>query len=221
MKLNRVEQALMNNPVRAAVQRHVDAALFERLGGKLDGLRVLEVGCGRGVGVEILLDRFGARDVHAFDLDPLMVHMARRRLVEKYPRDRVWLAAGDVAAIPYPDAAFDAVVDFGAIHHVPDWRVAIEEVRRVLRSAGRFYFFEVTKECLELWVVRALLSHPRENRFGAEEFIGELEDRGLVVRDDFVRRWLGYVVIGVARVEEPPVADGTDGRSGPPPPPTG
>lgn len=209
----------MNNPVRAAVQRHVDAALFERFGGKLDGLRVLEVGCGRGVGVEILLDRFGARDVHAFDLDPLMVDAARRRLARKRPREGVRLAVGDVQAIPYPDAAFDAVVDFGAIHHVADWRAAVREVRRVLRPAGRFYFFEVTKECLELWVVRVLLIHPAEDRFGAEEFIGELEGRGLAVRDNFVRRWLGWAVIGVARVEPPGVGEATPDDSGPTPPP--
>ena len=50
MKLNRVEKALMNNPARAMLQRWYEARLLERLGGRV---RVLEVGCGRGVGTTI------------------------------------------------------------------------------------------------------------------------------------------------------------------------
>ena len=37
MKLNRVEKALMNNPVRALVQRRHEAALMERFGGHVEG----------------------------------------------------------------------------------------------------------------------------------------------------------------------------------------
>lgn len=80
MKLNQIEKALMNNPVRAFVQRRYEAALMERLGGRMERCRVLEIGCGRGVGTEIIFNRFGAREVHAFDIDPDMVEQARWRL---------------------------------------------------------------------------------------------------------------------------------------------
>ena len=81
MKLNRVEKALMNNPARALLQRWYEARLLEHLGGRVEGLHVLEVGCGRGVGTQILFKRFCAGMVHAFDLDPEMVRLARKRLV--------------------------------------------------------------------------------------------------------------------------------------------
>ena len=74
--------------MRALVQRHHEAALLERLGGRVKGARVLEVGCGRGVGTEIIFERFGAREVHAFDVDPDMIARARRRL-SGYAADRL------------------------------------------------------------------------------------------------------------------------------------
>ena len=36
MKLNRVEKALMNNPVRSALQWHYEACLLQRLGARVD-----------------------------------------------------------------------------------------------------------------------------------------------------------------------------------------
>lgn len=98
MKLNAVEKALMNNPVRAFLQKHYEAALLERLGGRTEHQRVLEIGCGRGVGTEIIFDRFGAREVQAFDIDDDMIQRARTRL-SRYAPERLGLFVGDAAAI--------------------------------------------------------------------------------------------------------------------------
>lgn len=132
----------MNNGLRSLGQRY-DASWLERLGGRVDGGRALEVGCGRGIGVQIILERFGAASVVAIDLDPKMVERARRRLAA-YDSTRVQLYVGDVTAIQAGDATFDAVFDFGAIHLELGWRKGISEVRRVLKPNGRFYFEWVT-----------------------------------------------------------------------------
>jgi SAM-dependent methyltransferase len=104
MKLNTLEFALMNNPVRAASQRRIETPLLIGPDGTLAGKQVLEVGCGRGVGVEILLGH-GAASVAGFDLDPAMVALAQKRLAQYGAR--VWV--GDAARIAAPDASFDAV----------------------------------------------------------------------------------------------------------------
>jgi ubiquinone/menaquinone biosynthesis C-methylase UbiE len=198
MKLNRVEKLLMNNPIRATIQRWYEGPLLQRLGGRTDGLRVLEVGCGRGVGTEILFERFGAREVHAFDLDPDMVRQARARLCRYIP-NRLQLTVGDATAIDAADESFDAVFDFGIIHHVPDWRAAVSEVRRVLKPGGRFFFEEVTRHALERWSYRTFLEHPTQGRFNGTDFVAELEQQGVRVGDNYVHRFFGDFVIGVGR----------------------
>lgn len=198
MKLNHVEKALMNNPVRAFVQRRYEAPLMERLGGRTEGLRVLEIGCGRGVGTEIIFNRFGAREVHAFDLDPDMIDQARAKLTA-YSSERLKLFVGDAAAIDAVDQMYDAVFDFGIIHHVPNWRRAVSEVARVLRPDGRFFFEEVTSHALNRWTYRTFLEHPKKDRFTADQFIGELEGHGIHVGAIYVERFFGDFVIGVGR----------------------
>ena len=46
MRLNRVETALMNNPVRSSLQSHSVATLLERLGGTTVDQSIIEIGCG-------------------------------------------------------------------------------------------------------------------------------------------------------------------------------
>ncbi len=188
----------MNNPVRALVQRRHEAALMEGFGGLVEGGRVLEIGCGRGVGTEIIFERFGATEVHAFDLDPDMIARARRRL-SGYSANRLSLFVGDAAAIKAEDASYDAVFDFGIIHHVPAWQRAVAEVARVLKPGGRFFFEEVTKRALDRWFYRTFLEHPKTNRFSAEEFIAELERQGIMVGEKHLEWFFGDFVVGVGR----------------------
>lgn len=206
MKLNAVEKALMNNRVRAAIQRHYEAPLLERLGGTVDGGEVLEVGCGRGLGTQLILERFGARHVTAFDLDPDMVERARRRLADYLPQ-RVTMSVGDVTSIDADDAAFDAVFDFGIIHHAPNWRAGLAEVHRVLKPGGRFYFEEVTSHALNRWSYRTFLDHPTHDRFSTAEFLAACNDTGLNVADRWTERFFGDFVIGVAMAQPPPGDD--------------
>jgi ubiquinone/menaquinone biosynthesis C-methylase UbiE len=149
------------------------------MGGAIRGGTALEIGCGRGVGVEIILDLFGAERVDAFDLDSRMVARARRRLRSRGEQVRLWM--GDVTTVPADDGTYDAVFDFGIIHHVPNWRDAVAEVGRVLRPGGRFYAEEVFGHLLSRRFLRRLLEHPERDRFGHDQFFEALTDTGLKV----------------------------------------
>jgi ubiquinone/menaquinone biosynthesis C-methylase UbiE len=200
MKLNFWERLLINNPVRSLVQRHVEVPLLLRLGGRLDGKEVLEIGCGRGVGVEVILEKFGATRVTAFDLDPRMIEIARKRLAS-YSNQRLRLFVGDATSIEAPDRAFDAVFDFGIIHHIPIWQKAVAEVARVLKPGGLFFFEEVTKQALDRWFYRTLFDHPKENRFGVEDFVAEVERQCMKVGNQTAPLMFGDFFAGVARRE--------------------
>jgi ubiquinone/menaquinone biosynthesis C-methylase UbiE len=178
MKLNLAERLLVNNPARALVQRFYEGPLLRKLGGRLDDARVLDVGCGRGVGVQILLDQFGAGQVYGVDLDPRQIRRAQQRFAEK-SESRVALAVGSVEELPFSDEYFDAVFDFGMLHHVVDWQDGVTEIRRVLKPSGLFFFEEVTRNALNRWIYRTFLAHPAENRFSEAEFLAELSARGI------------------------------------------
>jgi len=184
MKLNTLEFWLMNNPVRAGSQRWIETPLLIGKNGALAGRRVLEVGCGRGVGMEILLS-LGAAHVTGFDLDPRMVSLAQKRVARYGNRARVLV--GDAEAIDAPGGSFDAVVDYGVLHHVPNWPQALKQIARVLKPGGVFFFEDVVKGFTSAWPMRTLFDHPQGTQFTAPEFRAGLEAAGLRVH-----RWWSF-----------------------------
>jgi len=200
--MNRLGRAVLNSPARAAAQRRYVVPALGRLGGDLDGCRVLEIGCGRGFGSTLILDLLGAASVEALDIDPAMVRLASRRLGE---RGRV--RVGDMVDTGAASNAYDAVVDMGAIHLEPRWREAIGEIGRVLRPGGRFYFEEIVQPRRQAF--SALATGRRlPIDFARQSLLGQLEAVGFVqvgLKDVGPMALTGVVgdVIGVARIDRP------------------
>ena len=90
--------------------------------------RVLDLACGTG---DLL---FAAADhVHlavGLDITHRMLQLARAKRAAP-------LVAGDMLALPFPDASFTVVTTGYGLRNVPDLRAAIAEIRRVLVPGGR------------------------------------------------------------------------------------
>jgi SAM-dependent methyltransferase len=117
---------------------------------------ILDAGCGNGRYTRFLLKHAdpGAR-ITAFDLSQRMLKRARRRV--KSPR--VTLVSADLTRLPYPDAAFDAVVCGWVLEHLPDPRPGLHELARVMKPGGKLLLL-VTEDtltgsmCSRMWHCR-------------------------------------------------------------------
>lgn len=165
------------------------------MGGRLDGMQVLELGCGQGEGQRILRRDFGAAEVHGCDLDPRQLQRARSRLA---PDAKLSWTRANAQRLPYVTAGFDAVISFNTLHHVPDWQAALGEAKRVLRPGGRLLLLETLRGFLQAPPMRQLMEHPRENRFDARQLRHELDRLGF--ETDGTRRIPGCFLWLAARL---------------------
>ena len=206
MLMNRIESSLVNSPPRRWLQRHYEMPWLRRNGPPLSrDARVLEIGCGQGYGTQLILEAFKPASVDAVDLDRRMVDRARRRLHDH--SDEVTIAQGSVvdliAALDARDRSYDAVFDFAIIHHIPDWRAALDEVSRVLRPGGAFYFDEVTAVALSSRTYRLLFDHPHHDRFTAAQFLDACAKRGLRVTRHRIHRRGRYLIGAATKMPAP------------------
>lgn len=124
----------------------IDRELALFLDHALPAERVLDLSCGSGLMARRLASsgRFGR--VVAADFSDAML----RETVDRARRDvtvpEFDVVRADVAALPFVDAAFNAVHAGAALHCWPNVQDGLSEVRRVLAPGGRFFattFFQL------------------------------------------------------------------------------
>jgi ubiquinone/menaquinone biosynthesis C-methylase UbiE len=175
----------------------VDVSLYDRVAGALlggfyegiardvaatvpAGARVLDVGCGPGHVAEHLVGH--GLTVSGVDLDARMIERARRRL-----GPGTELEVADVAALPFDDASFDAVVSTLSMHHWADTGVGLAEVARVLQPDGIALIYDLGGAFVPL-------------HGGGHHPVDHVRDSVLEVVDDRPWRWPGPIAL-VRRIE--------------------
>lgn len=88
--------------------------------------KILVVGCGKGIEAAVLAQYLGAS---VTGIDIVTDFNARAGLFADLRR-------GDATGMEFADESFDFVYSFHALEHIPDFRAALREMRRVLRPAG-------------------------------------------------------------------------------------
>ena len=102
--------------------------------------RLLDVACGGG-GPTLRMARLSGCCVVGIDIQAEGIVAARAAAERAGLAERTTFAQHDASQpLPFPDAAFDAVLCIDAINHLPDRAAALAEWRRVLKPGGRLVF---------------------------------------------------------------------------------
>lgn len=99
--------------------------------------RVLEVGFGPGVAIQLVADATPAQWIAGIDPSHQMLEQASARNATEIATGRVVLWQEPVAGLSRDDALFDRVVAIRSMQLWPDAAAGLREIRRVLRPGGR------------------------------------------------------------------------------------
>ena len=159
------------------------------------GDRVLDVACGPGNFSRAFADAGGR--VVGLDASRTMLEQAVR---EANPPN-VRYVRGDAAALPFPDAGFDAVCCFAALYFIEQPLRAIDEIVRVLAPGGRVALLaSVVRGPVPASAADAVVRRATGTRmFGRDELTRALAERGLT---DVQQRVAGLAQFVSARQRE-------------------
>ncbi|KAB8317534.1 methyltransferase domain-containing protein [Tolypothrix campylonemoides VB511288] len=124
----------------------------------LQGLKILEVGCGVGDFAIYLSDK-GA-DVTAVDFSPKAIELARTKAESQNKQVDFQLA--DAQALPFEDNSFDLIFSCECLEHVPTPQLALNQMYRVLKPKGKLILTteNYSNAILLAWIVDWLRKEP-------------------------------------------------------------
>jgi SAM-dependent methyltransferase len=122
-----------DEPNRACIQLYHHVATQREIAGK----KVLEISCGHGGGASYLMRTFRPAEYVGLDFNPAGIRFCKKRHAT-VPGLR--FVEGDAEHLPFPDAAFDAVINVEASHCYGNFPGFLDEVARVLQPGGHFLY---------------------------------------------------------------------------------
>jgi len=184
MKLNLLEFVLMNSPIRSYFQENYELPILMDMLSLNDRNfgSVLEIGCGNGYGTTLIKKNLNPRRITGVDIDEKMIQIAKRKVQD----DSINFLLMDASRLSFADEKFDAIFNFGIIHHIPDWKECINELKRVLRCGGKLIMEDLSIETFsgfpgKIW--KKLLAHPYNQMYSTNDFMKQLEKTGFVIND--------------------------------------
>jgi len=156
-------------------------------------IRAVDLGCGTGIMLELLVGRYG----RAIGLD------VSQEMLDGYAeegRRHVGLVRGDMAGLPYAADSFDVAVCRSALHHMDDEVAVLKEICRVLAPTGRLILGEPANDNvltrLARWWVRRRPSfgtlHTIDRAYTRRQLRDLLDQAGLEVRREVRFGFLAY-----------------------------
>lgn len=99
--------------------------------------RVLEIGFGPGVGIELLAKSASSGHVVGVDCSKEMVEQATVRNARAIEAGQIDLRQGSVERLPFQDETFDSALAVNSMQVWPDAVAGLQEIRRVMKPGGK------------------------------------------------------------------------------------
>jgi ubiquinone/menaquinone biosynthesis C-methylase UbiE len=171
---------------QSIIERHwkIYPSLLDKIASDLGADNtVLEVATGTGL---VALKVASAADqVHAIDISPQMIDEAKKK-AEEMGIDNVAFSVEDAYALPFGDGMFDTVVCNNALHNMKHPEDALSEIRRVLKTDGRFISIiagvgESLKFKIALTISTLVGQLPVFHKLNLDEFADFIDKSGFAV----------------------------------------
>ncbi|MGQ4646696.1 methyltransferase domain-containing protein [Lyngbya aestuarii] len=121
------------------------------------GKRLLDLGCGAGEN-SVYFAKQGAQTV-ATDYSPGMVAVALQLAASQ--GIEIEGRTANAMALDFPENSFDIVYASNLLHHIPDPKIALQEMHRVLKPGGKACFWDPLKHNPVINVYRRMATEVR------------------------------------------------------------
>ena len=178
--MNQFETYLMTFDLGRSLYLNGIVRDLQKLSNLPPGKKILEIGCGNGIGTRLINEYFNPAGFIATEYDESLVEIAQL----KNKNSKVQIEAGNAADLRFADNEFDAIVGLSVIHHIPNWQDCLDELYRVLKPGGLLIIKELSIDTFETpfgWVARRFVEHPYDDMFKKGEFLEYLKQKGFIV----------------------------------------
>jgi ubiquinone/menaquinone biosynthesis C-methylase UbiE len=145
---------------------------------------VADVGCGWGMSLGKLNERFQPQRLIGMDIDPEMVQAAAQR--NNGLAGKIEYVCCSSARMHLEDNSVDLLFCHQTFHHLIDQEQAIHEFFRVLKPGGILLFAESTRRYIHSWSIRLLFRHPMEVQKTAPQYLGLIRAAGFMVKPEAI-----------------------------------
>lgn len=170
----------------------------------LKGLKVLEIGSGRGGGSSYIARYHNVENMLGVDISPTAVDLCNKI----YNINNLSFKVGDSESLPFEDNSFDVVINVESSHCYSSMDNFLSEVKRVIKVKGSFLFCDLRrKENLEEMLVSinsngfTLIEKNDITNNIIQASRKMTEERKLTIRELRVNRWFKKILESFAAID--------------------
>ena len=110
--------------------------------------KILEIGYGPGVGIELIAEACNSCTIHGIDFSKLMYKRATKRNKKHIESNKVLLKYGDILDNQTDKDNYDKIFCLNVVYFWDDLQKPFEKIGSLLKNSGAFYIYMATKEML-------------------------------------------------------------------------